>query len=165
LACSRLIGHFSLETLMREVFEFRIFQEFAFGLSNPKVGRLLGEHVRQVMIAADDPLIAEIGRANSELYPSIKTRLFAYWQVTRNYTSTEIEAAELFRMFIGATFDSAGEECGTQYDETCARVDCRAGAEQISDLFLDLRKLPRCAERIYSAPTSARERTIKKGLA
>ncbi len=128
---------------MREVFEFRIIEEFAFRLSNPKVGRLLGEHVRQVMIAADDPLVAEIGRVNSDLYASIKRHLFAYWQVTRTYTSTEIESAELFRMFIGATFEPAGEECGTRYDETGACVDCGAGAEQISDLFLDLRKLPR----------------------
>jgi hypothetical protein len=107
------------------------------------VGRLLGEHVRQVTISADDPLVAEIGKVNSDLYASIRRRLFTSWQVTRKYTSTEIELAELFRMFIGATFETAGEECGTQYDESCACAVCGAGAQQISDLFLDLRKLPR----------------------
>jgi hypothetical protein len=128
---------------MREVFEFRINEKFASRLSNPKVGRLLGEHVRQVIIPADDPLVAEIGRVNSELDASIGRSLFTFWQVTRKYTSAEIEAAELFSMFIGATFEPAGEECGTQYDESCACSVCGAGAKQVSDLFLDLRKLPR----------------------
>jgi hypothetical protein len=128
---------------MREIFEFRINEKFAPRLSNPKVGKLIGNHMRQVMISAEDPLVAEIGRVNFELYASERRHLFTFWQVKRRYSSTEIESAELFRMFIGAVFEPAGEECGTHYNESRACEICGAGAEQISDLFLDLRKPPR----------------------
>lgn len=127
---------------LREVFEFRIHERFASLLSRPNAGKLLGRHIRQVVISAKDPLFAEIGMVDSQLYASERRHLFSFWHVQRRYTSTEIESAELFRMMIRATFEPAGEECGTQYDESRACDICGSGAAQASDLFLDLRKVP-----------------------
>ncbi|MGH8335931.1 MAG: hypothetical protein ACRETL_03720, partial [Gammaproteobacteria bacterium] len=53
---------------------------------------------------------------------------------------------ELFRLFITKTFEPAGEECGTLYDEGSACPVCGSGARQDSDLYLDARRIPREAE-------------------
>lgn len=129
---------------MREICEFRISERFASRLSQPHSGRLLGGgDVRQIKVAVGGPLFNEIGAIDSELRRSQGRRLFTFAQVTRIYTPKELESAELFQMFITAVFEPAGEECGTKYDDSHACDICGAGAEQTSDLFLDLGKMPR----------------------
>jgi hypothetical protein len=50
--------------------------------------------------------------------------------------------AELFYAFPGRTFEPAGEECGTVYDDTRGCPECGAGAPQVGPLFLDGRHIP-----------------------
>ncbi len=104
---------------------------------------MLGDHVRQVKLLATDPLFEEIGLLNTRLRASEGRSLFTYWQIHRSYTAKELESADLLQMFITTAFEPAGEECGTKYNDARACGICGAGAEQTSDLFLDLRKVPR----------------------
>jgi hypothetical protein len=109
--------------------------------------------IRRVMIRLDDPRAAEL----SALSPS--------WHIHRTYTEQELAAAELLRLVITSSFEPAGEECGTVYDESTAchyREDetyamtipggysgtiveqrCGSGRRQVSDLRLNLRMVPR----------------------
>jgi len=132
---------------LREICEFRISESLASRLSQPNVGRLLASgNVRQIKVEVGDPLFHEIRLLDSKLRESEGRRVFTFSLITRVYTPTEIESAELLQMFITTVFEPAGEECGTQYDETSACGFCGAGARQVSDLFLDHRKLPRKRE-------------------
>jgi hypothetical protein len=40
-------------------------------------------------------------------------------------------------------FEPAGEECGTQYDESSTCPRCGAGAQQVGPLFLDIKRIPK----------------------
>jgi hypothetical protein len=68
----------------------------------------------------------------------------------------------LLQLIIRATFEPAGEECGTKYDEATACPLCGAGARQVSDLRLDLRKAPKSK---HIAKTIAREWVVSQHLA
>jgi hypothetical protein len=63
--------------------------------------------------------------------------------VTRHYSTDELENAEILRLSISRVFEPAGEECGTRYADSEACAICGAGARQIGDLRLDLRRLPK----------------------
>jgi hypothetical protein len=97
------------------------------------------------MVATDDPLcqrICEIDRA----FASRGDFFYHGWDIRRRYARAELNAAEAFKLEIRRTFEPPGEVCGTGYDESTACPDCGAGAVQISDLRLDLRKVPRNVE-------------------
>jgi hypothetical protein len=128
---------------LREIYEFRIKERFASQLSQPNAGKLLTSgQVRQIRVEATDPLFNEIKLLDSKLRQSEGRRVFTFSQITRLYTPGEFESAELLHMFVTTIFEPAGEECGTQYDETSACSYRGASARQVSDLFLDHRRLP-----------------------
>ena len=54
-----------------------------------------------------------------------------------------MEKASIFLLFIIPLFEPAGEECGTKYDEAFACAQCSSGAKQVTDLFLDCRRIPK----------------------
>jgi hypothetical protein len=148
---------------LREICEFRINERFASWLSQPNVGKLLASgHVRQVKVAVGDPLFEEIRLLDSKLRESEGRGLFTFSLITRSYSLKEIESADLLRMFITTVFEPAGEDCGTQYDETSACKFCGSGARQVSDLYLDHRKLPKTRE---IASTIAGEVVVSERLA
>lgn len=99
--------------------------------------------MRKVMVPVTAPLFAEIGSLDKRLRTTEGRRLFSYCGIQRHYSEAELASAELFRLFITTTFEPAGEECGTTYDESAACQICKANAKQTSDLFLDFRKIPR----------------------
>jgi hypothetical protein len=57
----------------------------------------------------------------------------------RKYTQQELQQAEVLRLLIPSYFESCGEECGTVYETLCDK--CNWG-RQVSDLILDLRRIP-----------------------
>ena len=57
----------------------------------------------------------------------------------RKYTRRDLEKAEALQLTIASHFEPAGEECGTIYETLCDH--CNWG-RQISDLSLDLRRVP-----------------------
>src|SRR5262249_22702448 len=69
-----------------------------------------------------------------------RSGLHAWYE--RSYTRAELARARLFQLRINAVFEPAGEQCGTAYDDSTACQHCGAGRRQVSDLILDLRKVP-----------------------
>jgi hypothetical protein len=146
---------------MREVAEFRVNEDFASRLFADNEGTKLGI-ARKIIIAIDDPRFARIGELNRELTASTNRAFFYGWRIKRQYTHEELAEAELMKLVVANTFEPAGEECGTKYDESTACSKCGAGAPQVSDLRLDLRKVPKGKE---IATTIADEWIVSQHLA
>jgi hypothetical protein len=64
---------------------------------------------------------------------------FTIGRYLRKYKKTELQQAEILRLLIPSYFESSGEECGTVYETLCDK--CNWG-RQVSDLILDLRRIP-----------------------
>ena len=128
---------------MREFAEFRVVEEFAPRLFADNEGKRLGDSVRKVELATDDPRFVRIGELQKETRQATDRSFFYGWKFRRRYTKTELTKAEIFRLGFASTFEPAGEECGTKYDETTACIHCGAGAKQIGPLFLDVKRIPR----------------------
>lgn len=130
---------------MRETFEFRLFErrvaEYLPHLQSR--GTLLADgFVRKLLLPAGDPILADIGRVDRQLRAS-GGALFGGWEVRRRYTARELQMAELFHVEVVRVFEPAGEECGTRYADAGACTECGAGAEQVSPLYLEGRRIPR----------------------
>jgi hypothetical protein len=142
---------------VRETIELRIPEENAAKYLPPGIGADLGRTppggvgmgaqygVRKVTIGTSEPLFAEIGRIHREF--RARGEYFFYgWSYHRNYSVSELEAAELLNIFPGRTFEPAGEECGTKYDDSQGCPVCGAGAPQTGPLFLDGRTIPKAPD-------------------
>jgi hypothetical protein len=127
---------------MRETIEFRISEDRAARFLEPGLGKLLGETTRQIVLPADDPRVRFIGDLNRE-FSKRGGVFFTFWDIRRQYTSKELQSAELLHLLIRPTFEPPGEMCGTQYDDTAACPHCGAGARQETALYLDVRRIPR----------------------
>lgn len=123
--------------------EFRILEEFAPKLLRDTEGQRLGKIVRKIEFEINDPRFQRVGELQSEMKSTTGDFFFYGWSIRRRYTAREISDAACFHMQISATFEPAGEECGTIYDESTACPKCAAGAAQVSDLRLDLRRVPK----------------------
>src|SRR5258708_3096138 len=128
---------------MREVAELRIREEFASMLLSDTEGERLGNSIRKFEIETSDRRFGEVGRLQRELRSRQGTSLFSGWQLRRSYSKDDIAGTKMFQVRVRAAFEPAGEECGTKYDESTACPKCGAGAVQVSDLFLDLRRAPK----------------------
>jgi hypothetical protein len=147
---------------MKQTYEFRVNEEFAAELFSSTEGKRLGDSVRQIEIAVDDPRFVSIGRLQSEIESKTNRSFFYGWILRHRYSRKELEQAALLRLKITSVFEPAGEECGTEYDESAACSQCGSGAVQVSDLRLDLRKAPR---RKDIARTIAHEWIVSQHLA
>lgn len=127
---------------MREFWEFRINEEYAHLLFAAYEGTRIGDSVRKIVIARDDPRFGEIGRIQRELDNEERSFYWGNYPQYR-YNKKEIECAEVFGMSIKAAFEPTGEECGTVFDESETCPECGSGRKQVSDLVLDLRKAPK----------------------
>jgi hypothetical protein len=127
---------------MQEIFEFRLFEKLASQHLSSNDGEVLGPITRKIKCQANDELYQRLGKLTRDL-KARKELLLSSWNVVRRYTSAELAAATCFHLIITATFEPAGEECDTEFDESAACPHCGSGAKQTSDLRLDLRKAPR----------------------
>ncbi|MBL8192045.1 MAG: hypothetical protein JNK38_28800 [Acidobacteria bacterium] len=127
---------------MQEIVELRVDEDFASKLFADNEGEKLGS-VRKILISTTDPRFPEIGRLQESLRRTINRPFFYGWDIRRSYNKKELVLASIFLLLINSLFEPAGEECGTQYDETSACPKCGSGAKQVTDLFLDLRRIPK----------------------
>jgi hypothetical protein len=148
---------------MQTEYEFRVNGKYANRLFGPNDGKDIGS-VRVIRIGPEDPRFAKIGEFDRLIDRETDGHeyFFAGWQIRRRYTKEEVTAAACFRLTTSTVFEPAGESCGTQYDESTACPKCGAGAAQVSDLRLDLRKVPKSKE---IATTIANEIIISQRLA
>jgi hypothetical protein len=147
---------------LREIYEFRMYERFASLLSKPSIGHLLDKGVRKVKVEGTDPMLAELGSLHKRLQQTQRHGLISYWEINRRYSEAELASAELFRLFIDRVFEPPGEACGTVYEESSACEICKANSRQVSDLFLDFRKIRRATSL---ARTIADEFVVSEELA
>jgi hypothetical protein len=145
---------------MREIYDFRIPERRAARHLHPDEGVVLDGSVRKVVVGSDDPLFARVG-AIHRTFRERGESFFLGCRWLRRYTARELDAAELFWLQIPALFEPDGEACGTLYrDGACA--EWGTDREQLSDLVLDLRKLPK---RKDIAQSLAKELVVSQRLA
>jgi len=130
---------------MEESCEFRIQEDYAELLFGPNEGEKLDRLTRKVIVSTNDARFPKIGTLQSRLNQDGKY-FFSSWRYLRRYSSEEIKNAEALLLIFTSFFEPPGEDCGTIYDDSVACVKCGSGAAQRSDLFLDLRKLPKRRE-------------------
>jgi hypothetical protein len=87
--------------------------------------------------------VQRVGQLQKELTRSLNRSFFHGWDIYRHYTRTELLTAEFLLLQFQKVFELAGEECGTEYDETTACIECGAGASQVTSLRLNTRALPK----------------------
>lgn len=131
---------------MREIYEFRVNEKYAYRLFDRDEGIHLSDAVRKIRISRDDHRFRDIGRLQSAVMNSERDSFYFGWNIIRTYSTGELERAKLFYVNSARTFEPAGEECGTKYDDTVACSICGAGRMQVSDLVLDLRKIPKSSD-------------------
>ena len=148
---------------MRETYEFRVVRDFANRLFSPGEGKDIGSQI-VILVALDgnDPRLPKVGEMQRLVGQESGRAFFHGWEIRRHYSTHEMEDAKLFRLWITAVFEPPGELCGTKYDESAACPRCGAGAMQVSDLRLDMRKIPRSKD---IAGTIASEIIVSQRLA
>ncbi len=130
---------------MREIFDFRIPEDDAARWLPSSVGERKSESTRRVVVSTDDPIFEEIGRIQ-RVFRQNGDRFFLGWLCQRVYLPKELDDAELFTLCPKRIFEPAGEECGTQYDDSQACPECGAGAQIIGQLILNRRRIPRTVD-------------------
>jgi hypothetical protein len=129
---------------MIETYEFRVYEEHARRLFGDSEGKRLGlGDIRLIRINATDPRLKAIERLHGELRLRSGRGFFAGWDIMRRYTPRELDGAALLHLEIHTTFEPAGEECGTSYDESSACPRCGAGARRRGPLILDEKRIPK----------------------
>lgn len=127
---------------MKETLELRVKYEYAHLLFNDNEGKNLGTSIRMVHIAKDDPRYLLIPIISQQLREEGKY-FFYGWEIKRKYSPVEFGGAELFKIMVKTTFEPAGEECGTVYDETVACEICGSNRKQIGPLKLQFSSIPK----------------------
>ncbi|SEL94945.1 hypothetical protein SAMN05444354_1102 [Stigmatella aurantiaca] len=127
---------------MRETIEFRVPASHADQFLEPELGTMLGDSVRKIVLPMEDPRVKFIADLDREFLKKGRA-FFTYSHISRHYTRKELEAAELLQLLVRPTFEPPGEMCGTQYDDAVACPHCGAGAKQLTDLHLDVRRIPK----------------------
>jgi hypothetical protein len=139
--------HEKIGAIVRESVEFRIPEELAAEYLPDDVGKRLGDEmfgysVRKVVVPTDSPLYIKIGKLHREF--TARGEDFFYGRnYIRRYSDLEIEEAKWLQAIVTRYFEPSGEECGTLYDTSRACPHCGAGAPQLTELKLDLRRVPR----------------------
>ena len=130
---------------MRTVIEFRIPEANAATVLSPSDGVLLGGTVRKLVMTLPDDRFALVGRAEADRRAAGRT-FFTWWNVTRSYTAAELDRADVFTAEVARVFEPAGEECGTEYDETVACPVCGADARRVGPLWLPAGRVPKAVD-------------------
>ncbi|MCD4823524.1 MAG: hypothetical protein K8S55_02875 [Phycisphaerae bacterium] len=147
---------------MRQIVEFRVEECFASMLFADDEGKRLGTSIRRVEIPTDDPRYGEVGRLQRELRATRGEPFFYGWGIRYEYTKSELEAASLLRVRVASVFEPAGEECGTEYDESAACPQCGSGANQVGPLILNAKRIPKSKD---FAETIAGEIVVSRRVA
>jgi hypothetical protein len=147
---------------MKAYAEFRIPESYAKEFLPADLGKNITDTVRKVRVPVESEMYKRIG----EIYRLVKTRdqryFFLGWNIQRHYSEKELGAAELLLLKITRTFEPAGIECGTIYNDQNTCEICGTGIQQMSELILDLNTVPK---NVDIARTISNEIIISQGLA
>lgn len=127
---------------MKEIIEFRIGNEYAHLLLKPSEGKRNSSNTI-IYITKYDPKFEQIRILDKQIKEQNNDFFFLYSNIKREYSKKELETAKLLQMQIKTTFEPAGEECGTIYDETVACEICGANRKQVNSLTLKKGSIPK----------------------
>ena len=127
---------------MKEIIEFRISNEYVHLLLKPGEGKRNASNTI-IHITKDDPKFEQIRGLNDQIREKNNDFFFLYSSIRREYRKKELDTTTLLHMTIKATFEPAGEEYGTVYDETTACEICGVNRKQISSLTLKKGSIPK----------------------
>ena len=127
---------------MKETVEFWICSEYVHQLFAPEECKKDNGSTTVVEISTDDPRYKEIGNIQQKMREQNLGLFFSCWAFHRKYTTEETNQARLWHLFF-YIFHTAGEECGTKYDEATACPICGANAKQVTPLHLYKNKIPK----------------------
>jgi hypothetical protein len=126
---------------MKETIEFRINNDYAHLLIQPVKAKNLGS-VSVIEITRDNPNFDLIARLSRIIREEFNDSFFFYSNPKRSYTKKELAEATLLMASVTATFEPAGEENGTFYDESNACEICGANRRRVGPLRLKTGSLP-----------------------
>ncbi len=130
---------------MEERIEVRIAERRAAQLFDDSEGEVVGGVARRILMPIPSARFNEFLALSREMRSRGET-LVTGWRIHRTYSDEEISHAELMRIIPGNTIEPAGEENGTQYDESGICEFCGAGRVQVSPLNLTSGELPSWGE-------------------
>lgn len=128
---------------MKEILELRVNYDYAYLLFKADEGRNIGTSVRVVGISKDDPRYDQIPIISKQIKEKYDKSFFYSCKIKRSYSKKELDTATLLHMKIKITFEPAGEECGTVYDEMVACEICGANRKQVGPLKLKKGSIPK----------------------
>jgi hypothetical protein len=124
-------------------YDLRVWETQVEEILPPGVGKRMGDSsVFRAVIEANSPIAEHVRRAITmrRVAGNPLTAMVADW---REYSPEELASAELLSARPTAGFQPPAEHFGDVYDYTDACQICRVGRRQMSDLTLDLAKVPR----------------------
>ncbi len=130
---------------MRETVEFRIDERLARKFLEPDLGTPLSDTLRRVVLPINDKRVQQIGEIQ-RAHRQKGDFFFISSSIHRRYSKEELRLAELLDLVSRAYFEPPGSLCGTEYNEAMACSHCGAGAQQISPLILNTRRIPKGKE-------------------
>lgn len=128
---------------MKSTIEFRIPEKYAKEFLSDNIGISQMGLVRIVNTMMNSNLYTEIIKINELVSRRDQKHFFLGWTIRRQYTKEEINNAELFLINFINTFEPAGIECGTQYNDKNSCEQCGYGIRQISELILNCQSIPK----------------------
>ncbi|HEY2787643.1 MAG TPA: hypothetical protein VGJ05_21985 [Fimbriiglobus sp.] len=134
---------------MREVIDLRIPEVYASKYLLPSEGERLGAITRKIRVEITDPLYAKIKKIDHDFRVSGKSFVLG-WDIRRKYSKKELTSATAFLTIITRTFEPAGEESGTVYDESTACEYCGTGATRKGYLILDQKRIPKQNKQAFA---------------
>lgn len=135
------VGQFPT-SLVKTTIEYRISEEHACSVFGADEGVRLNDQLRLIRLSAEDPRWQSL----AELYRRHGRKGFYGWEIERQYSTAEIDAAGLHLLQVKAGIVPTGEECGTVYDDSEMCPLCGCGRVQTSPLRLRISRLPGRAE-------------------
>ena len=147
---------------MKTNIEFRILESYAKEFLPPEIGENITDLVRKVSVQIDSDLYKEIEKAYKIIKARDNKHLFFGWKVRRDYSNLELSSAKLLLLKLTKTFEPSGQECGTIYNFQNTCEFCGFGIQQISELILDINKIPK---KTNIARTISNEIVINQDLA
>jgi hypothetical protein len=127
---------------MKEIFEFRLNNEYSHMIINPGEGKRTGSNTI-IHITKSDPKFEKIKLLSKRLREENNDFLFLYSNTTRKYSLAELNTALLLQLQINSTFEPTGEECGTIYDSSNSCKVCGANDIQTTSLKLKKGSIPK----------------------
>lgn len=129
---------------MKAYAEFRIPEDYAKEFLPDNLGKSTSTKIaKRVRVLIGSEIYNQIG----EIYELVRNRdqdyFFLGWEIQRTYSQNELDSARLLLLKTIKTFEPAGEECGTIYDNQNICDICGAGIRQVSELILDLNTIPK----------------------